>query len=142
MLFLASEMLLFLKDRLMSCRWNQQLNASVVMKVMEPFLYSSLVGMTYLSCLTKLKRIVFLEIPESFLSFLFMVQCLPSINVKYLIAHLPTRGSHCPFKRITSSLINELVYLRHLDLSKVMPLYYALQLICILFDRFGGCCFQ
>lgn len=94
---LASEIRLVLKDRLMSCRWNQQLNTSVVMKVMEPFLYSSLGGMTYLSCLTKLKQIVFLGIPESFLSFLFMVQCPPSINVKYLIAQLPTRGSHHPF---------------------------------------------
>ncbi|KAI8562893.1 hypothetical protein RHMOL_Rhmol03G0070800 [Rhododendron molle] len=73
--------------------WSQPLNTSVVMKVKEPFLYSSLGGMTYLSCLTKLKQIVFLGIPESFLSFLFMVQCPPSINVKFLIAHLPTRGS-------------------------------------------------
>ncbi|CAL5413926.1 unnamed protein product [Camellia sinensis] len=49
------------------------------MKVMEPFLYSSLVGMTFLSCLKKLKQTVYLEIPASFLV-LPLHGSMPTIN--------------------------------------------------------------
>ncbi|GMP52980.1 hypothetical protein CsSME_00018595 [Camellia sinensis var. sinensis] len=47
--------------------------------VMEPFLYSSLVGMTFLSCLKKLKQTVYLEIPTSFLV-LPLHGSMPTIN--------------------------------------------------------------
>lgn len=75
-------------------RWSQLLNIYVAMKVMEPFLYFSLDGMTFQSCLTRLKLTISLGIRAGFLSFRCMVPCLLSINGKYLTVLHQVRGKH------------------------------------------------